>query len=95
MIAKVRSPGEILVKDFLEPRGMSVIDFAKLAECHLKIIQDIIDDKETIYYLSDILSKIFDNTTTDYWNNLQRDYERSFSDQERIRRSNCRKIWYD
>jgi addiction module HigA family antidote len=65
------SPGEILLKEFLEPAGLSQVELARRLEIPIQRINTIVNEKraitaETALLLADALG-----TTAEFWLNLQ------------------------
>jgi len=68
-------PGEILLREFLEPLGISQTEFAKRIGVNFRTVHDIVNGKRGISPEMAIrLSKFF-KTTPQFWANLQRDYD--------------------
>ena len=68
-------PGEILLKEFLEPAGLSQLKFAAHLKIPVQRINEIIRGKrgvtpETAWLLSQSLG-----TTPEFWFNLQNEYD--------------------
>ena len=68
-------PGEILLKEFLKPLGITQVAFAKHIEVPLQRVNEIIHGKrgvtlETAWLFSQALG-----TTPELWVNLQRNYD--------------------
>lgn len=78
MVPKHRAPthpGEILLKEFLEPLGMSQVDLAAKIKVPIQRINTLINGKrgmtaETAILLSRVLK-----TTPEFWLNLQSAYD--------------------
>lgn len=78
MIPKNRTcthPGEMLLKEFMEPLGLSVCQLAKKLSLSESQLQEIVDGEQRLSEDSaKKLSKIF-GTTTQFWLNLQNRYD--------------------
>lgn len=82
MIPKKRvptHPGEILLKDFLEPMKMTQVKFAKHLDISVQRVNEIVKGKrgispETAWLFSDALG-----TTPEFWINLQTNYDLALS----------------
>jgi len=78
MIPKKRipsHPGEILLKEFLEPISMSQLKFSKYLKVPVQRINEIVKGKrgispETAWLLAEAL-----NTTPEFWITLQSNYD--------------------
>lgn len=68
-------PGEILLEDYLKPRGLTQSDLAEQTELPLQRINMIVNGRrgvtaETAVLISDILE-----TRPEFWLNLQRNFD--------------------
>lgn len=69
---KPASVGEILVKEFLEPLGLSQGDLAQAMGVPRKHVNELCNDRRTITAdTALILARVFGNTA-DFWLNVQR-----------------------
>ena len=74
MIPKYRRPthpGEILLKEFLEPMGMSQVELAKRMDVPVQRINTLINGKRGITAQTAILLSRKFKTTPEFWMNLQ------------------------
>lgn len=74
MIPKQRKPthpGEVLLREFLEPLGMSQIELAKKLEVPVQRINTLINGKRGITAETAILLAKTFKTTPEFWMNLQ------------------------
>lgn len=74
MIPKNRKPtppGEILLKEFLEPLGLSQVELAKRMGVPVQRVNTIINGKRDITAESAILISRELNTSVEFWMNLQ------------------------
>jgi addiction module HigA family antidote len=68
-------PGEILLEEFLEPRGVSQREFAKKIKWSPRKLNEIVKGKRSITALTAIdLSKAM-GTTPEFWLNLQQTWD--------------------
>jgi len=68
-------PGEILLEDYLKPRGLTQSDLAEQTELPLQRINMIVNGRravtaETAVLISDVLK-----TRPEFWLNLQRNFD--------------------
>ncbi len=68
-------PGEMLLKEFLEPRKISQVDLAKRMKVPIQRVNSLVNGKrgvtaETAWLLSKILK-----TSPEFWMNLQSAYD--------------------
>lgn len=68
---KPSTPGEILVKEFMEPNFMTTIELAKLANVHRNSINAITNNRARLSPLMAARFGCIFNTTTTFWLNLQ------------------------
>lgn len=74
---KPTHPGEILLKDFLEPIGMTASDLADELSIDEEYMSGLISQKERVEGVVAIkLGKYF-NISSEFWVNLQRKYDTS------------------
>lgn len=74
MIPKLRRPthpGEILLKEFLEPMGMSQIELAKAMGVPVQRVNTLINGKRGITAVTALLLSRQLKTTPEFWMNLQ------------------------
>lgn len=72
---KPTHPGEILLKDFLEPIGMTASDLADELNIDEEYMSGLISQKERVEGVVAIkLGKYF-NISSEFWVNLQRKYD--------------------
>ncbi len=72
---KPTHPGEILLKEFLEPMSLSQSELAKKMNVPIQRVNTLINEKrgvtaETAILLSEVLK-----TTAEFWMNLQTNYD--------------------
>ncbi|MEI2582074.1 HigA family addiction module antitoxin [Scytonema sp. PRP1] len=68
-------PGEILLKDFLEPLGLSQSDLANAIHVSYQRINELVNEKRGITYSTALrLSKFFGNSPQ-FWLNLQQNWD--------------------
>ena len=68
-------PGEILLKDFLEPMGISANKLARDIDVPPSRITDIVKNGRPITMDTAVRLGLYFNMTTEFWVNLQRGYE--------------------
>ncbi len=68
-------PGEILLKDFLEPMGISAAQFARDIDVPSSRITDIVKNGRPITMDSAVRFGLYFNVSAEFWANLQRSYE--------------------
>ena len=68
-------PGEILSKDFLEPMGIAASQLARDIDVPPSRITDIVKNGRPITMDSAIRLGLYFNISTEFWVNLQRDYD--------------------
>ena len=68
-------PGEILLKEFLEPQGISQSQLAEAADVDKRRINDVVRGRRTI--TADIAVRLAHcfGTSVEFWMNLQKQYE--------------------
>ena len=74
MIPKYRNPvlpGEILLKEFLEPLGMSQVSLAHKMNIPIQRINTIINGKRSMTAETAVLLSRALNTSVEFWMNLQ------------------------
>ncbi len=74
MIPKYRkpvSPGEILLKEFLEPKSMSQVELARRMNVPIQRVNTIINGKRDITAETAVLLARVLNTSVEFWMNLQ------------------------
>lgn len=74
MIPKYRkpvSPGEILLKEFLEPLGLSQVELARRMKVPIQRVNTIINGKRDMTAGTAILLSRVLNTSVEFWMNLQ------------------------
>lgn len=74
MIPKYRSPvlpGEILLKEFLEPMGMSQVELADKMNIPIQRINTVINGKRSVTAETAVLLSRALNTSVEFWMNLQ------------------------
>lgn len=64
-------PGEILLKEFLEPMGISQVEFAKKLRVSVQRINTLINGKRGITASTALLLATELKTTPEFWMNLQ------------------------
>ncbi len=72
---KPNHPGEILLKEFLQPMGLTQLELAKKMHVPVQRVNTLINEKrgvtaETAILLSEILK-----TSAEFWMNLQATYD--------------------
>jgi addiction module HigA family antidote len=75
-------PGEILFEEFLEPRGMTQSELAERLEIPLQRINSIISSKRGVTPETAVLLARFFKTTSQFWMNLQTQYELWFAERD-------------
>lgn len=68
-------PGEILAHDFLEPMALSVNRLARDIDVPPSRITDIVRNGRSITMDTAVRLGIYFGTTTEFWVNLQREYD--------------------
>lgn len=68
-------PGEILLKDFLEPMGLASSQVARDIDVPPSRITDIIRHGRPITIDTAVRLGLYFNMSTEFWVNLQRDYD--------------------
>jgi addiction module HigA family antidote len=74
MIPKYRPPvlpGEILLKEFLEPMGMSQVELADKMDIPIQRINTVINGKRSVTAETAVLLSRALNTSVEFWMNLQ------------------------
>lgn len=74
MIPKYRPPvlpGEILLKEFLEPMGMSQVELADKMNIPIQRINTVINGKRSVTAETAVLLSRALNTSVEFWMNLQ------------------------
>lgn len=74
MIPKYRPPvlpGEILLKEFLEPMGMSQVELAGKMNIPIQRINTVINGKRSVTAETAVLLSRALNTSVEFWMNLQ------------------------
>lgn len=74
MIPKYRPPvlpGEILLKEFLEPIGMSQVELADKMNIPIQRINTVINGKRSVTAETAVLLSRALNTSVEFWMNLQ------------------------
>ena len=74
MIPKLRKPvhpGEILLEEFLKPRGMSQVELAEKMHVSVQRINTLINGKRDMTAETAILLSRVLKTTSEFWMNLQ------------------------
>lgn len=64
-------PGEILLQEFLEPKGISQVEFAKTLRVPLQRINTLINGKRGVTAETALLLARHLKTTPEFWMNLQ------------------------
>jgi antitoxin HigA-1 len=75
-------PGEILSEEFLKPRGMTQSELAERLEIPLQRINSIINAKRGVTPETAVLLARFFKTTSQFWMNLQTQYELWFAERD-------------
>ncbi len=68
-------PGEILLKDFLEPMGLAASHLARDIDVPPSRITDIVKNGRPITMDTAVRLGLYFNMSTEFWVNLQRDYD--------------------
>jgi len=77
-------PGLVLKQLYMEPRQMSTQDLANILEIGYRSAQNIISDRSSIRpEIALKLSKVFENTSPEYWINLQSAYDLWYAEGKR------------
>jgi len=74
MIPKYRKPvppGEILLKEFLEPMGFSQVELARRMNVPIQRVNTLINGKRDMTAATAILLSRVLNTSVEFWMNLQ------------------------
>jgi addiction module HigA family antidote len=85
MLPKNRAPthpGEILLEEFLKPRGMTQSELAQKLEIPLQRINEIINTKRGVTPQTAVLLARFFKTTSQFWMNLQTQYDLWFAERD-------------
>ena len=69
------SPGEILLKEFLEPLGISQTDFARKLGVPIQRINTIINERRAVTAETALLFAAAFGTSPQFWLNLQTSYD--------------------
>ena len=69
------APGEILLKDFLEPMGLAASQLARDIDVPPSRITDIVKNGRPITMDTAVRLGLYFNMSTEFWVNLQRDYD--------------------
>ena len=69
------APGEILLKDFLEPMGLPASQLARDIDVPPSRITDIVRNGRPITMDTAVRLGLYFNMSTEFWVNLQRDYD--------------------
>ena len=72
---KPNHPGEILLKEFLEPHTMSQADLAKKMNVPIQRVNTLINEKRGVTAETAILLSRVLKTTAEFWMNLQSAYD--------------------
>ena len=78
MIPKHREPvhpGEILLREFLEPKGMSQLELAKAIGVPVQRINTLVNGKRGVTPETAILLSRFFKTSPQFWMNLQSNHD--------------------
>ncbi len=68
---KPTHPGEILLQEFLEPKGLSQVEFAKALEVPVQRINTLVNGKRGITAETALLLARELGTSPEFWMNLQ------------------------
>ena len=69
------APGEILLKDFLEPLGLAASQLARDIDVPPSRITDIVKNGRPITIDTAVRLGLYFSMSTEFWVNLQRDYD--------------------
>jgi len=72
---KPTHPGEVLLKEFLEPLGMSQVDLANKIHVPIQRVNTLINEKRGVTAETAILLSRVLKTTPEFWLNLQSAYD--------------------
>jgi len=75
-------PGVILLEEFLKPRDMTQSELAERLEIPLQRINSIINTKRGVTPETAVLLGRFFKTTSQFWMNLQTQYELWFAERD-------------
>lgn len=73
-------PGEILLEEFLGPRGMTEVALSEKLEIPIQRLSSIINGKRSVTPETAVLLGRFFGTTADFWMNLQTKYDLWFAE---------------
>ena len=76
-------PGEILKEEFLDPMGISQYKLAKDIGVTQTQISQIIHGKRSITPITAVRLSMYFGNSTEFWLNLQRDYELELMEEQR------------
>ena len=75
-------PGEILFAEFLKPRGMTQSELAERLDIPRQRVNSIINAKRGVTPETAVLLARFFKTTSQFWMNLQTQYELWFAERD-------------
>jgi addiction module HigA family antidote len=75
-------PGEILSEEFLKPRGVTQSELAERLEIPIQRVNQIVNAKRGITPETAVLFARFFKTTSQFWMNLQTQYDLWFAERD-------------